>query len=268
MDDLQELQERYLSIKHEATRLAGDLGDLAQRATVYHHVYDHSNGNHSFPLIAAHGALWARDYFAYGMKIGRVLSLQYLAPARRHAQLKALTDFANAFRDINRRVCIEIYTNYYFTLEYGKSPHAAQFVSPKLLHALNILHAAVDDHRRLSDQRRRLIFQAHFLDEQELIVGPSIDQALTEFAWPAMKWLALRPCVRFAYFPEGKQLKFRNFSRLEERVERGLGAFDTAASVGWKHVEAALAAYEILPRAFFERDSKAHFAEVRELALA
>ena len=56
------LEAYYDSLRSEAERLAGGLNDLAQRATVYHHLYEHSGGNHIFPLIAAHGAMWARGY--------------------------------------------------------------------------------------------------------------------------------------------------------------------------------------------------------------
>ena len=47
-----ELHAAYNDLRTEATRLAGGLTDLAQRATVYHHVYQDSGGNHLFPLPA------------------------------------------------------------------------------------------------------------------------------------------------------------------------------------------------------------------------
>ena len=49
----------YMRIKREAEILAGDTMDFSRRAAVYHHLYQSSGGNHMFPLIAAHGALWA-----------------------------------------------------------------------------------------------------------------------------------------------------------------------------------------------------------------
>src|ERR1700720_4382664 len=117
------LEHAYKAIESEATRLAGGLTDLAQRATVYHHIYEHSGGNHAFPLIAAHGALWARGYFRFGMRLGWLWSLVDLAsPLRRRQRLAKLAAFADAFRDINRRVCIETYTSYHFTARFGTHP--------------------------------------------------------------------------------------------------------------------------------------------------
>jgi hypothetical protein len=49
----------YEHLRGEATLLAGGINDLTQRASVYHHLFEHSQGNHLFPLLAAHGALWA-----------------------------------------------------------------------------------------------------------------------------------------------------------------------------------------------------------------
>lgn len=69
-----ELREAHQKLLDEGTRLAGSLTALSQRATTYHHLFRDSGGNHIFPLIAAHGALWARGYFAFGMKLGRWLS--------------------------------------------------------------------------------------------------------------------------------------------------------------------------------------------------
>jgi hypothetical protein len=54
---MDELAREYEALTREGTRLAGGLCDLAQRATVYHHLFRASGGNHAFPLIAAHGAL-------------------------------------------------------------------------------------------------------------------------------------------------------------------------------------------------------------------
>src|ERR1043166_6952165 len=119
--DLAQLRTAHAAIGAEATRLAGGLLDLAQRATTYHHLYRDSGGNHIFPLIAAHGALWARGYFRFGMGLGRCVALQYaLSPRRRRERLQALAAFADVFRDINRRVCIDTYTNYHFVGRFGE----------------------------------------------------------------------------------------------------------------------------------------------------
>ncbi len=261
------LEAYYDSLRSEAERLAGGLNDLAQRATVYHHLYEHSGGNHIFPLIAAHGAMWARGYFGFGMKLGWCCSWQYaFSPKKRLARLEQLADFANAFREINRQVCVETYTSYHFTEKYGEHPDADQFIPVAILSVLNRCHAACREGRELSNREKREVFHAFFLNEQEEVVGPRIDEAKEAFAWPLMKFMALRPLIRFAYFGR-RPFFFRDFSNKEERIKKGLRAFDIAAELGWDGVEAALRSYEILPEAFFTCSAK-YFDDVRESVLA
>jgi hypothetical protein len=262
------LHDDYAALRSEATRLAGGLRDLAQRATVYHHLFAASGGNHAFPLIASHGALWAGGYFRRALRLGDLLSWQYLAsPVRRQAQLQSLADFADAFRDINRRVCIDTYTMFHFTARHGRNPAAAEFVSADLLEPLNRLHDARRERRELPDAEKREIFEAHFLWEQRCVVGPAIAQAIEEFHWPLVKALALRPPVRFAYFPRGVRMWFRNFASREERIANGLRAFDMAAAAGWDFVELALRHYAVLPDAFFV-NPRTYFADFATNLLA
>lgn len=258
-----DLRQAHQQLLDEATRLAGSLTALSQRATTYHHLFRDSGGNHIFPLIAAHGALWARGYFAFGMRLGRWLSWQYLFDAeRRERQLVALEEFANAFRDVNRRVCIDTYANYHFAAEFGEHPEAASIFDPQLLDALNRVHAARRAGRELSDGEKRYVFETHFLHEQANVVGPSLQTAVEKFDWPLLRAIALRPLIRFAFFRERQFFAFRNFACREERIEKGLRAFDIAASVGWDRVESALRDYDILPAAFFV-NSVEYFAELR-----
>lgn len=247
-----ELQRAYESLKAEGVRLAGGLTDLSQRATVYHHLFRASGGNHAFPLIAAHGALWAGGYFRFGMRLGRWLSWQYaFSPRVRRLQQERLEAFANAFRDINRRVCVDTYVNFHLTARYGDHPQVAEFVPVGLLGALRRLHAANNAEQELSDEAKREIFLAHFLHEQEHVVGPSILEAVREFDWPLVRFIALRPVLRFAFFGAGQRFWFRNFADRDERIARGLQAFDIAAQSGWSHVEEALRQYRIFPESFF-----------------
>jgi hypothetical protein len=267
MPSLEQLHREYDVLTQQATQLAGGLTDLAQRAAVYHHLFEDSGGNHIFPLIAAHGALWARGYFAFGMKLGAALSWQFPFSTKRRRQcLNDLLAFADAFREINRRVCVDTYASYHFTAQFGEHPNAAHFVKPRLLSVLNQLHAAKRDGRELADSAKRSIFEAHFLNEQEHVVGPRVAQAVRDFRWPLVKSLALRPLVRFAYFPRTEFFWFRHFDRTEERIERGLRAFDIAAAAGWSRVESTLQHYEILPAAFFAGSAR-HFASLRESIL-
>ena len=246
-----ELRVEYERLQEEGTRLAGGLTDLAQRATVYHGVYRESGGNHVFPLIAAHGALWAGGWFKFGFRLAHGLAWQNpLNVAKRQWKMEALGKFADAFREINRRVCVDTHANFHFTRLHGTEPDAAVILPATLLEAVNRVHVANSCDCPLTDAHKREIFQAHFLYEQEHIVGPIIERAAEQFDWPLLKLIAMRPVVSFAYLPRG--LWFRNFASRDERIANGLKAFDMAAQVGWPRVESALREYGLLPERFFQ----------------
>jgi len=258
----------YSALTREAERLAGGLRDLAQRATVYHHLYRASGGNHVFPLIAAHGALWAGGYFRFGMQLAKTLSWQYAwSSSLRRQQMEKLEAFADAFRDINRRVCVDTYVSFHFTAKYGDHERILEFISPELLHVLKMVHAAWRSGHELSDEGKKEVFLAHFLDEQRRVVGPAIENAVKAFDWPLVRFIALKPWVRFAYFPYGRRLWFANFADREERIANGLTAFDTAAGAGWHCVEQALSSYDVLPTVFFA-DPVKYFSDFKAAFLA
>jgi hypothetical protein len=254
-------------LRTEAQRLTGDLPELAKRATVYRHLFLASGGNHAFPVIAAHGALWAGSYFRWGLKLGELLSWHYFGDPRRQAeQLLKLARFADVFRDINRRVCIDTYVNFHFTRRYGDHPDAAKFIPPELLAPLQRLHAAVAAGRSLTNAEKQDIYTAHFVHEQTHIVGPTLSAAVAAFDWPLVRAIALQPPVRFAYFPRGTWLWFHNFAAQEERIDKGLAAFQIAARVGWSQVDAALARYRVLPTAYFAEPAT-YFQDYRQSIL-
>lgn len=262
--DSDSLAMGYARIHQEATLLAGGLGDLSQRASVYHHLYEDSGGRNVFPLIASHGALWGAGYFALGMKVGILLSAQYLLqPAQRRQKMRQLHAFADAFREINRRVCIEAYCAYHLSKQFGHLPEIVQYVPRRLLGALNACHLAQAEQRPLPAEQRRALFEAFFLWEQEFIVGPAVEQAIAALDWPLIRHVALRPRIEFAYFNSSREMKFRDFASTAERIEKGLRAYELAEQTGLLQVEAALQRYGILPGAFF-KDSAAHFQAMRQ----
>jgi hypothetical protein len=264
----QALDRSFCALKAEALELAGGLTDLAQRAMVYHHLYRESGGNHVFPLIAAHGALWAGGYFRFGLRLGSFLSWQFgWKPQLRREKLWQLNEFANALRDINRKVCIDTYVNFHFSRRYGRCAEASRYVPPSLLKALNFVHAACARGGSLTDIERRKVFEAHFLHEQATVVSDTLLRATAALNWPLVKFLALRPPIRFAFLPDQRQIRFHNFADKDERVKNGLRVFDYGAFVGWRRVEESLADYGLLSNSFF-LDPIKDFQEMRSRILA
>ncbi len=156
--------------------------------------------------------------------------------------------FAEDFRDINRRVCVETFFIYWLTARPHLRGQAEALVPSDLLSEMDRCHVARLAGRSLSDEERRALFRAFFLWEQANIVGPAIRAAFAQFEWPLIRYMALRPRIRFAYLCE--PLSFTDFSDTSERVEMGMRAFQQACSVGWDRVEDTLSRYEIMPDAF------------------
>jgi hypothetical protein len=261
------VEKAYETLQAEATLLAGGLTDVAQRATVYRHMYRFSGGNHVFPLIAAHGALWSRGYLQLARRLAELLSWQYaLSPLRRRQQLERLTTFENVLRDINRRVCVDTYVNLHLTARFDPQ-QLSHLVAAPLLRAMAQVHEARRGGQPLADWQKRLVFEAHFRNEQEHVVGPALVDAISELEWPLVRALALRPPIRFAYFGPHRRLAFRNFADRNERIAHGLRAYEIAAAVGWQQVESSLADYAVLPAESFTRPDEA-FVTMRAAVLA
>lgn len=251
------LDAHALAARRAALRLAGGPEDFARRASVYHHLFRHSGGNHVFPLLAAHGAIWGRGHIARGMLMAQaLLLLDFHRPARRRARRLALTAFADAFRDIHRRICIEVSASYGFTAACGERAGAERHVDPSLLDGLNRCHHARRQGRSLARAERAALFEASLRWEQRVVVGPAVEAAASAFRWDRVRALALRPTVRFAYMPRRETLRFADFSDADERIEKALRAYAIGEEVGWPAVEAALAAYRV-PETGFRDDASA-----------
>jgi hypothetical protein len=236
------------ALRAEATRLAGRPGDLVQRAGVYHHLFHHSGCNHAFPLLAAHGALWASGYFRSAIRLGTWLArAEGLVRGGADDRIATLHRLAEAFREINRQVCVETSFIYHLTGRKALARQAGQLVQPALLDAMDRCHHARRAGRTLDDRDRKRLFQAFFLWEQAQIVGPAVERAFAAFDWRIVKAAALRPRIGFAYFGHSGPLRFRDFSDTEERIDKGLAAFDRGASAGWEEVVRSLGDYGIVP---------------------
>lgn len=253
MLSLDGLRQAYSEREQEGTLLAGSLMELDQRASVYYQLFLDTGRSHVFPLIAAHGALWAGGYFAFGMKLGWVLSLpSLLIPKRRQIRMQQLRDFANAFREVNRRVCVDTYTSFHFSASHGSHPEVHRLVPEAMLEGLARVHSALRLGKQLGRVERQSVFEAFFRAEQSAIVGPIVCRAEEDFRWPLMRFLAMRPCIHFAFFPTGANLWFRNFAHESERIANGLKALAIAEAVGLDVVENKLWNYRVSPKPFTE----------------
>ncbi|MBK6464214.1 MAG: hypothetical protein IPF92_24920 [Myxococcales bacterium] len=246
------LRAAYDALKARARARAGRPGDIAQRVMEHHAIYQDSRGNHAFPLIALHGALWGYNFFETTGKLGEIISYRYFLDAEekatRHAMLNA---FAEGFKAVNREVFIDTYTNWYFTREHGRERGAEALVNGALLEALNEAHAARAAGRELDLTRKRHLFVQALHFEQELTVAPGIARELAKFDCPILRALCMKPLVRFEYFPFWRTFSFSDFSNKEERVERALESFDLAAEQGWEAVRESMRDYGVLPDTFF-----------------
>ncbi len=241
------LRAAYDAIKVDARKHAGQPSDIVQRVRAHHAIHLDSKGNHSFPLIALHGALWGYDFFEVTGKLGELISYRYFLDKDEKAKrLGMLNEFAEGFKAVNREVFVDTFTNYWFTKTHGQEPGAEALVHPELLEALNEMHAATTRDVALPEDRRRHVFLQALAFEQEITVAPGIARELAKFDCPILRALCMKPIVRFSYFPFWRRFYFRDFSNKEERIERAVRSFDIAAHRGWDNVLAAMNEYGAL----------------------
>lgn len=254
----------YAAMRKEGYLAAGELGDLNRRASVYRQMYLDSGKRSVFPLIAAHGALWASGYFRQGHLGGLVLSLGYLlTPGRRRAKLVSLAQFADRFRDINRRVCAESYAIYHYTKRYGGDDFIRDVIGDAFADSLCECHASNRNNTLYGPALREKLFLAFFNWEQEQIVSPAVSAAFDEFDWGIVKYLARRTVLTFTYLGKNAGIRFNDFSSAEERLERGLQVYRRAEDMGLDDVERALDRYKRIPAPRIAQARCADFSSVR-----
>ncbi|MEE3371503.1 MAG: hypothetical protein VX346_19380 [Planctomycetota bacterium] len=128
---------------------------------------------------------------------------------------------------------------------------ADSVIPADLLDALNRVHHARAQNTNLTASEKRQIFECSFHCEQEITVAPGVAAAVAEFDCPIMRVRCLHPIVRFAYFPKLRNLLFRDFSNKEERISKGMRAYDLADRVGWDQVHKSMRYYGQMPESFF-----------------
>lgn len=261
--NVDELQAEYQRIKAQADVLAGGLMDIPRRVSILTSLYLDSGRNHVFSQLAAHGALWARGYFEAGGSLGRLIARRYFYNRKEKAyRIGILREFADNFRAVNRRVCIDTYSNYHFAKRFGEVPGASDIIPGNLLDALNRVHHASHSDATLSPREKRDIFEQSFHCEQEITVAPGVAKAVAEFDCRIMRALCLHPIVRFAYFPRLRYIFFRDFSNTEERIAKGMRAYEIAERVGWDYVMKSMEYYGQMPQSFFDSPEE-HFQEIK-----
>ena len=238
-------------LRHEAAGLAGGPASFAQRASVHHHLYERSFGNHVFPLLAAHWALWAR-----GRSAGRFRIAGPPATAR-GGDATGTAEFGDAIREIDRQVCIAGFTLYQLTARAPLRPVAQRLLPSALLAALDHCQEARLTRQVMTDADRRILFVecVRWIDDE--VVEPGLRSA-RECGGSALKGSALRPTVRLSFLPITAPLRFDDLADREERIDKALAAFDRGARMGWDKVERRLRRYRALPDAFF-RNPGQHF---------
>jgi hypothetical protein len=246
-----DLTREHEAIRNQAETLAGGPGDIPQRVALLHAIFVDSGGNHAFPEVALHGALWAYGFYERRGAVGRSIAYRYFYDADERARRAyMLFRFSQGFKEANRSVFVDTYANYVFAKRHGEAPGADEILAPALLEALNRVHEARRAGRQLRERDRAEVFETALLYEQEQTVGPKIREEVARFDCPILSAIVLRPVVRFAYFPRTTYLAFRNFGDTDERIAKAVRSLQLAERVGWPRVGRLIGRAGVLPPQF------------------
>jgi hypothetical protein len=258
-----DLQSAYDEIRAEAKRVAGGPGDMPPRVALLHSIFVDSARNHAFPEVALHGALWAYAFYERRGTVNRMINYRYFYDREERAhRAYMLFEFSQGFKEANRSVFMDTYTNYFFTKRHGEDPGAEKVLPTELLDALNRVHHAARKDKQLPRAERAEIFKTALLFEQETTVGPKVKEEISKFDCPVLTSIVLKPIVRFPYFPRTTFLRFQDFSNTEERIEKAVRSHELAEEAGWPSVSDAIRYQGVLPDRCFD-DPAAYADELR-----
>lgn len=249
----QELQISFDTIRKEAVVLAGDPEDIPQRVAMLFSLYVESKGNHPFPLIALHGALWLHCFFK---DVEKFLQHSPMPDRTRKARLETLDSFTRALKEANREVFIDTYTNYFFTRYFGEMEGAGVISGSDVVAMFRKIHAAAGTGEHLIGSDLKDAFTACLVWEQRNSVSPRVKEESMRIHCPVLQAFCLRPVVRFTYFPFLKLLCFKNFADPAERVSKAIESFDIAVSVGWNEVIESIKKYDVMSPDFIAEPHK------------
>jgi hypothetical protein len=240
--------QAYENFRNQGHALAGEPDAFGVRAGLYHRMYLESGKRNVFALIAAHGTLWGAGYFKKGLLGAWLLSLPYLlVPRVRRAKLRAVTEFADSFRAINRRVCSESYAIFHYTKNFGGTSYIRNAIGDELADILCECHASIDSGSGFTRVQRERLFSAYFNWEQDKVVAPLVTQAFEQMDWRVIKWLALRPKIDFTFLDKASHAQFSHFPSQAERVMHGMRLYRRAEEIGLAYAEQCLDRYPIKP---------------------
>lgn len=235
------------AIEADARRLAGRDSDFGRRARAYRELYIGSGGNFIFPLIAAHGTTWGRWYLPVGQGFARLLNLFDFTGRPSTLRVRHFDDFIAAIRRINRDVFVECYTAYHLTRLLGSHAVVEARVPGELIAMFGEVHRASSRRAKLPIPVQRAHYEAFFRHEQEQVADHALVTAFELLDWPIMRAFCRKPWVWFAYFRYGRSMNFEDFLSVEERIAKGLVAFDVAAAQGWERIETLLLKNPLYP---------------------
>lgn len=247
-----DLAGAYQAIRAEATRLAGGPGDIPQRVALLHSIFVDSGGNHAFPEVALHGALWAYSFYERRGTVNRMINQRYFYDREERARRAyMLFEFSQGFKEANRSVFIDTYSNYLFTKAHGEDAGADELIPARLLEALTRVHHAARSGRQISRRERGEVFETALLFEQENTVGPKVRAEVAKFDCPILTAIVLKPIVRFSYFPRLTFLRFHDFGETDERIEKAIRSYELAERAGWDLVGGKIRLAGVLPARSF-----------------
>jgi len=212
------------------TTLAGSVADFDQRIDLFLELYEESNRNFIFPLVALHGAKWAKDYLTKNDYRLFLMSYQTLGLIA-YKEINKLKILSYELKRINREVFIDVVSKY--------KTATKKIECNEKLKVLGFNQALIDSIKlslsttELSNTQKLAIYKEMLLYEQQKNVAPKIKELAKRLNFNLVERnLFLRPKVRFAYFPEGIKFKFKNFFDTEERIAHALAAAKLALQVG------------------------------------
>ena len=229
MLDRSEFSETVAALFDRAEAAAGRPESLRTRAAAYLALYRASNGVCAFALVAAHGAIWASWYLVCAKLAAMVFALcDPTGPYRPRHRYKCFAAYIGVLKEINRTVMVATYLIVNGVRELGSERLIVEGFPPAIVRDYERFMASGATPDDLRD-----LYHRHFLWEQDRVVSTMLDDAFTQFDWPFMAGMCQQPWVWFSYFRIGRSMNFRRFTDQEERVEKGLLAYDRAAERGF-----------------------------------